>query len=93
MQLKRAKPNKQQKQKTDFEQLGRMLASIYETGYIDRNQTYKMSLIKGMLAGFGGVIGATVLVAILLWVLSLFSDVGVVQWISDQLESGSWLLQ
>ena len=34
-----------------------------------------MSFIKGVLAGFGGVLGATILVALLLWILSLFSSV------------------
>lgn len=87
MQL-RKKPSKEQKQKTDYEQLGRMLSNIYETGYIDRNQTYKMSFIKGALSGFGGVVGATVLVALFLWILSLFSDVGLVENIRQTLQSG-----
>ncbi|MDQ5972188.1 MAG: hypothetical protein QG553_347 [Patescibacteria group bacterium] len=56
-------------------QLGRMLVNIYETGYMDRNTMYKMSFLKGMAAGFGGVIGATIVVALLLWILTLFSQV------------------
>ncbi len=52
-----------------------MLQNIYESGYADRNQTYKMSFFKGVLSGLGGVLGATILVGILLWVLSLFSHV------------------
>lgn len=52
-----------------------MLVSIYESGYIDRNKAYKMSFIKGMLSGLGGVFGATILVALTLWILSLFSHV------------------
>lgn len=52
-----------------------MLISIYESGYLSQKQAYKMSFIKGVLAGFGGVLGATILVALLLWALSLFSSV------------------
>lgn len=59
----------------DYEKLGRMLANIYETGYINQNQSYKNSFIKGVLSGLGGVVGATVLVALLVWVLSLFGEV------------------
>ena len=78
MRLKQEKPKSKQKQKqTDYEQLGKMLANIYETGYIDRNQTYKMTFVKGVFAGLGGVVGATIVVAILLWVLSLFQTVPV----------------
>lgn len=55
-----------------------MLTNIYESGYIDRNQAYKMSFIKGLLAGFGGVIGATIVVALLLWVLTFFDNIPLV---------------
>lgn len=70
--MKKQTLNKQLDSK-DYEKLGRMLETIYETNYADRKQIYKLSLIKGMLAGFGGVVGATIVVAVILWVLSLFS--------------------
>lgn len=75
------------KRKTDYEQLGRMLANIYETGYIDRNQTYKMSFIKGILAGFGGVVGATIVVALVLWILSVFVDVPIIGPLLDSVQN------
>ena len=70
--------NKSKSKQTDYEQLGRMLENIYESGYIDRNRAYKMSFLKGIAAGFGGVIGATVFVAILLWTLTLFDQIPLV---------------
>jgi len=63
------------KQTPDYEKLGRMLQSIYESGYIDQNAAYKMSFLKGVAAGFGGVIGATIVVALLLWILNFFDDI------------------
>jgi hypothetical protein len=66
-----------------YEQLGRMLVSIYESGYLDRNQAYKMSFLKGLVTGLGGVLGATLLVALLLWVLALVSDVPLIERITD----------
>lgn len=67
-------PTKQQKE----EQLGQMMVNIYESGYLDRNTMYKMSFVKGLLGGLGGVIGATIIVALLLWVLTFFENVPLV---------------
>ncbi|HTE58048.1 MAG TPA: DUF5665 domain-containing protein [Verrucomicrobiae bacterium] len=51
-----------------------MLETLYETGYARHRDVYKMSFIKGVVAGFGGVLGATILVALLLWIISLFDS-------------------
>lgn len=76
MHLGKKKDKKQQPPKdVDYEQLGRMLETIVETGYMKRGKVYRMSFIKGVIGGFGGVIGATLVVAILAWSLSLFKDV------------------
>ena len=62
-------------QKLTNEQVGQMLVNIYESGYLDKNKSYKMSFLKGLAGGLGGVIGATIVVALLIWVLSLFQEV------------------
>lgn len=59
----------------EYENLGRTVAAIYETGYLDKKQALKMSFLKGLASGLGGIIGATIVVAILLWILSLFGQV------------------
>lgn len=79
--------NKTKPQTVDYEHLGKMLDNIYQTGYIDRNQAYKMSFIKGLVSGFGGVLGATLLVALLLWIISLLGHVPFLQPISDNIEN------
>ncbi len=68
----------QSRSNKDYEQLGRMLANIYESGYVDRNEAYKNSFLKGLIGGLAGVLGATILIALLLWILSFFHDVPLV---------------
>jgi hypothetical protein len=83
------KKSKKPSKEVSYEQLGKMLESIYESGYIDRNKTYKMSFLKGIAAGFGGVVGATVIVALLLWLLSLLNFVPFVDKIQCSLEKNN----
>lgn len=40
----------------------------------NRHQVYLMNFVRGIFFGFGSVLGATVVVAILAWALSLFVD-------------------
>lgn len=69
-----------------YEELGRIVASVYETGYLNKAQSYRNAFIKGVVGGFGGVVGATVVVALLLWVLSFFGEVPLVGDFSDKLQ-------
>ena len=39
-----------------------------------RAQVYKMNFIRGLFFGFGSVIGGTVVVAVIIWLLSRFVD-------------------
>lgn len=67
----------------DYEQLGRIVASVYESGYLDKKTMYRTSFLKGLIQGLGGAVGATVLVALLIWVLSLFSQIPLLGRITD----------
>lgn len=55
-------------------ELGKKLQSIYETGYADKRQSILFSFYKGVAAGFGAFLGGTILIAILIWILNLFSN-------------------
>ncbi len=68
----------QKKDKKDYENLGKMLVNIYETGYLNKNESYKNAFFKGAVSGVGGVIGATIVVALLVWLLTLFKHVPLV---------------
>lgn len=54
-------------------------ASFIEELFYDFNrsrvQIYKMNFVRGIFFGFGSVIGGTVVIAILAWVLGFFANV------------------
>lgn len=69
------------------EQLGKLVANIYESGYLDKKTMYRTSFLKGLVQGLGGAIGATVLVAFIVWVLSLFSQIPLLGRLTDTFRS------
>lgn len=71
----------------ELESIGQMLVSITETGYANRRRFYRMSFIKGILTGFGTVLGATVVVALLLWILSFFDNVWFIEGLKNTIET------
>lgn len=71
--------------KQEYENLGRMLVSIYETGFTDRKKLLRLSFLKGVAGGFGGVLGATILIALLIWILSLLDSIPLIGRIFENL--------
>lgn len=85
-----AKTPKQKLQKLgpkQYEELGRIVAAVYETGYLSAARSYRQSFIKGMFQGLGGVIGATILVAVLLWILSFFDQIPLIGPFTDNVKN------
>lgn len=48
---------------------------LQKADYINRRTLYFHNFMRGVVFGAGSVIGATVLIALLVWVLSLFDTV------------------
>ncbi len=62
----------------DYEKLGRMLIDFENSGIHPGKGYYRAAFLRGVVGGFGGVIGATILVALLLWLLSFFHSLPIV---------------
>lgn len=61
--------------KNEYEQLGRLLAVVYETGYLTTKRMFALNFLRGVAVGLGSVVGATLLAGLIVWVLSLFDTI------------------
>lgn len=66
--------DKEKLSQKEYEKLGKLLVSIGESGVANRDRLYRTAFVKGIYSGVGGVIGATVVIALLVWFLSFFED-------------------
>lgn len=51
-----------------------MLEDLFQDFYNHRYELYKMNLLRGIFFGFGTVIGGTLVVALMVWMLSWFNE-------------------
>jgi len=66
-----------EKLKKDNEQGARraVLEDLFYDFNKSRAQVYKMNFFRGIFLGFGTVIGGTVVVALIVWILTLLVDI------------------
>jgi hypothetical protein len=69
-------PAKSKPTPADYEKLGRAIEAAMIDDYIEllgnTRRQLKLSLLRGIAMGLGTVIGATVVVALIVWILQLF---------------------
>jgi hypothetical protein len=51
-----------------------VLEEIFNDIYSDRKRVYKINFFRGILFGAGSAIGGTIVLALIVWLLSLFVD-------------------
>ena len=56
----------------DAQQVAKALQILFATDYISKKKLYWQNFLRGISFSIGSVIGATVGIALLIWVLSLF---------------------
>ena len=76
--LKKHKKDTAPRTQKDYAELGKQVQAVYEAINPDRAAVYRTALIKGIFTGVGTVVGATLVIALLAWVLSLFSEIPLV---------------
>lgn len=50
-----------------------ILEDLFEDYFKHRYRIYQLNFVKGIFLGFGSVIGGTIMVALLIWMLSFFN--------------------
>jgi hypothetical protein len=49
-----------------------LLEELFNDFYDDRRNIYKMNFFRGIFFGLGSVLGGTIIVALVIWILSFF---------------------
>jgi hypothetical protein len=55
-----------------------VLDQLFQDMYANRWQIYKLNFLRGLFFALGGVIGGTILVVVLVWLLSLFDHIPII---------------
>lgn len=67
------------------------LEYLFTAGYVNRRKLYIENFVRGIFFSVGTIIGATIVIALILWLLSLFDTVpvvgGFVQSLKDTINS------
>lgn len=50
------------------------MEELFNDYYLHRREVYKMNFFRGIFFGLGSVLGGTIVVSLLLWILSFFVD-------------------
>lgn len=54
------------------------LQYLLASGYVNRRQLYLQNFIRGIFFSVGSILGATVVIALILWILSLFDSAPII---------------
>lgn len=60
---------------SESDQAAIALQALFASKYVDKKKLYWENFVRGLTFSIGGIIGATVGIAIILWFLGLFSTV------------------
>lgn len=72
------KKSKEHIQKEHQADVAKALEVLFTSEYIDKKKLYLNNFVRGMFFSAGGIIGATAVIALLLWLLSLFDTLPLV---------------
>jgi len=63
------------------------LEYLFAAGYVNKKRLYFANFMRGIFFSVGSILGATVVIALLLWILSLFGNIPLIGDFMRSLES------
>ena len=79
------KPKEQELLEKHSGEIGRALEILFASEYVDHKKLYVHNFFRGIFFSAGGVIGATLVIGLLIWILSIFDNIPVIGPIFDNL--------
>lgn len=70
----------------ESDQAAKALQALFASEYVDKKKLYTQNFIRGLSFGAGSFLGATIGAAIIIWVLSLFSQVPLLGRLTQDIE-------
>lgn len=70
----------------DYERIGRAIESVVIAGYVGKRRLAIANFLRGIAFGLGSALGATVLLVIVIYLLSLFSEVPFIGRLAESVE-------
>ena len=70
-----AKKASKQLSQEDSKQIAKALQILFATDFISKKKLYWENFVRGLMMSMGTIVGATIGIALLLWVLSFFKTV------------------
>lgn len=60
--------------KKHYDQLAKALEVFVDSGHIDHSRVYRVNFWRGVFFGLGGALGGTLVIASIIYILSLFTE-------------------
>jgi hypothetical protein len=82
----RKKSNKNEPQIDNPKQVVKALEVLFASKFIDKKTLYLHNFLRGIAIGAGTVIGATVVIGVIIWILSLFDSIPFIGPVVDNIQ-------
>lgn len=66
------------KEQEELIELGKKIKNFFEMGYVSKKDALVFSFAKGIAGGAGAFIGGTLVIALVVWILSIFSEAPII---------------